>query len=138
MKTGSHVQSHINKYAKKDISQMYKDFNISDDGYNDQQVRFNRDIYGMNIGDKKIETTLYRFFRSFNNLFSMILLVLIVVSFFTDVIFTSNYRRNGTTCLMLVVIFLISGFERISCTNRTNPLIKNIITSIKKVVALRL
>ena len=28
MKTGSHVQSHINKYAKKDISQMYKDFNI--------------------------------------------------------------------------------------------------------------
>ena len=45
MKTGSHVQSHINKYAKKDISQMYKDFNISDDGYNDQQVRFNRDIY---------------------------------------------------------------------------------------------
>lgn len=40
---------------------MYKDFNISDDGYNDQQVRFNRDIYGMNIGDKKIETTLYRF-----------------------------------------------------------------------------
>ena len=53
MKTGSHVQSHINKYAKKDISQMYKDFNISDDGYNDQQVRFNRDIYGMNIGDRK-------------------------------------------------------------------------------------
>ena len=40
MKTGSHVQSHINKYAKKDISQMYKDFNISDDGYNDQQVRY--------------------------------------------------------------------------------------------------
>ena len=32
MKTGSHVQSHINKYAKKDISHMYKDFNISDDG----------------------------------------------------------------------------------------------------------
>ena len=28
MKTGSHDQSHINKYAKKDISQMYKDFNI--------------------------------------------------------------------------------------------------------------
>ena len=54
MKTGSHDQSHINKYAKKDISQMYKDFNISDDGYNDQQVRFNRAIYGMNIGDKKI------------------------------------------------------------------------------------
>ncbi len=92
---------------------MYKDFNISDDGYNEQQVRFNRDIYGMNIGDKKIETTLYRFFRSFNNLCSMILLVLIVVSFFfTDVIFTSNYRRNATTCLMLVVIFLISGFVR--------------------------
>ena len=113
MKTGSHDQSHINKYAKKDISQMYKDFNISDDGYNDQQVRFNRDIYGMNIGDKKIETTLYRSFRSFNNLFSMILLVLIVVSFFTDVIFTSTYRRNGTTCMMLVVIFLISGFVRI-------------------------
>ena len=83
MKTGSHVQSHINKYAKKDISQMYKDFNISDDGYNDQQVRFNRDIYGMNIGDKKIETTLYRFFRSFNNLYRTILLVLLVVEYFS-------------------------------------------------------
>ena len=97
MKTGSHDQSHINKYAKKDISQMYKDFNISDDGYNDQQVRFNRDIYGMNIGDKKIETTLYRFFRSFNNLFSMILLVLIVVSFFTDVIDVYKRQHRGNS-----------------------------------------
>ena len=112
MKTGSQIQSRVSEYAKKDISQMYKDFNISDDGYNQQQVRFNRDIYGLNIDDKKIETTLYRFFRSFNNLFSMILLVLILVSFFTDVIFTSNYRRNATTCLMLVIIFLISGFVR--------------------------
>ena len=40
MKTGSQIQSRVSEYAKKDISQMYKDFNISDDGYNDQQVRF--------------------------------------------------------------------------------------------------
>ena len=137
MKTGSHVQSHINKYAKKDISQMYKDFNISDDGYNDQQVRFNRDIYGMNIGDKKIETTLYRFFRSFNNLFSMILLVLIVVSFFTDVIFTSNYRRNGTTCLMLVVIFLISGFVRFVQEMRSKKAVDSLIELINTNVQTR-
>lgn len=137
MKTGSHDQSHINKYAKKDISQMYKDFNISDDGYNDQQVRFNRDIYGMNIGDKKIETTLYRFFRSFNNLFSMILLVLIVVSFFTDVIFTSNYRRNGTTCLMLVVIFLISGFVRFIQEMRSKKAVDSLIELINTNVQTR-
>ena len=38
MKTGSQIQSRVSEYAKKDISQMYKDFNISDDGYNQQQV----------------------------------------------------------------------------------------------------
>ena len=127
MKTGSQIQSRVSEYAKKDISQMYKDFNISDDGYNQQQVRFNRDIYGLNIDDKKIETTLYRFFRSFNNLFSMILLVLILVSFFTDVIFTSNYRRNATTCLMLVIIFLISGFVRFIQEMRSKKAVDSLI-----------
>ena len=105
MKTGSHDQSHINKYAKKDISQMYKDFNISDDGYNDQQVRFNRDIYGMNIGDKKIETTLYRFFRSFNNLFSMILLVLILVSF------RNNKGKFSNDFKFMIIIFINNNWR---------------------------
>lgn len=48
MKTGSRDKSHINKYAKKDISQMYKDFNISDDGYNDQHNR--TELFGINMG----------------------------------------------------------------------------------------
>ena len=137
MKTGSQIQSRVSEYAKKDISQMYKDFNISDDGYNQQQVRFNRDIYGLNIDDKKIETTLYRFFRSFNNLFSMILLVLIVVSFFTDVIFTSNYRRNATTCLMLVIIFLISGFVRFIQEMRSKKAVDSLIELINTNVQTR-
>ena len=137
MKTGSQIQSRVSEYAKKDISQMYKDFNISDDGYNQQQVRFNRDIYGLNIDDKKIETTLYRFFRSFNNLFSMILLVLILVSFFTDVIFTSNYRRNATTCLMLVIIFLISGFVRFIQEMRSKKAVDSLIELINTNVQTR-
>ena len=137
MKTGSQIQSRVSEYAKKDISQMYKDFNISDDGYNQQQVRFNRDIYGLNIDDKKIETTLYRFFRSFNNLFSMILLVLILVSFFTDVIFTSNYRRNATTFLMLVIIFLISGFVRFIQEMRSKKAVDSLIELINTNVQTR-
>ena len=32
MKTGSQIQNRVSEYSKKDISQMYKDFNISDDG----------------------------------------------------------------------------------------------------------
>ena len=96
-----------------------------------------QDIYGLNIDDKKIETTLYRFFRSFNNLFSMILLVLILVSFFTDVIFTSNYRRNATTFLMLVIIFLISGFVRFIQEMRSKKAVDSLIELINTNVQTR-
>ncbi|WP_455542963.1 magnesium-translocating P-type ATPase [Intestinibacter sp.] len=112
MKTEDQIQTRIYEYAKKDISRLYKDFNITDKGYSEQQVHFSRERYGINIGDRKKDTDLYRFFRAFINPFSVILLMLIFVSFFTDVLLASNYRRNATTCLMLVIIFLISGFVR--------------------------
>ncbi|MFR5881564.1 MAG: hypothetical protein ACLUEQ_12560 [Cloacibacillus evryensis] len=51
--------------------------------------------------------------RAFINPFTMILFVLAVISFITDVLLVSNFSRNITTVVIICVMILISGAIRL-------------------------
>ena len=54
--------------------------------------------WGANVvAGRRADTVLYRLRRAFVTRFSMILLVLAVISFVTDVLLASNFSRNLTT-----------------------------------------
>ena len=109
----SSIHKRILHYAYITTDALYRDFQISEYGYNNEQVEKNREQYGSNVltGRAK-DTVIYRLRRAFINPFTVILLVLAGISFITDVLLASNFSRNMTTVLIILCMVLISGMVR--------------------------
>lgn len=104
----------LKKYALEDISSVYEDFHLSQDGLNEAQIFQMRNKYGSNqIGYAVKNSFLHHLKRAFINPFSIILFVLAAVSFITDVCLQSNYGRNGTTVIIILSMLLLSGTVRL-------------------------
>lgn len=104
----------LKKYALEDISSVYEDFHLSQDGLNEAQIFQMRNKYGGNqIGYAVKNSFLHHLKRAFINPFSIILFVLAAVSFITDVCLQSNYGRNGTTVIIILSMLLLSGTVRL-------------------------
>lgn len=104
----------IKKYAYREVSQIYKDFEVSADGLSWKQVEVMRERYGVNrFLQRKNDTMLRRLRRAFINPFNVILLALGMISLATDVIFASDFARNATTAIIIFSMILISGVIRL-------------------------
>lgn len=104
----------IKKYAYREVSQIYQELEISQDGLSRSKVAVMREKYGINsFSQRKTDTMLYRLRRAFINPFNMILLILGMISLVTDVILASNFARNATTAIIIFSMILISGLIRL-------------------------
>jgi Mg2+-importing ATPase len=113
MKKKSIAHRRVLDYAYMNISSLYRDFHISKQGYNDEQVEESRTQYGKNIlSGRSSDTVLYRLRRAFVNPFTVILFFLAIISFLTDVVLASNFSRNITTTVIIFCMLLISGIVR--------------------------
>lgn len=100
-------------YAYMDIAALYQDLHLSQQGYNNKQAEESRAEYGKNIlSGRASDTVLYRLRRAFINPFTVILFVLAVISFLTDVVLASNFSRNITAVAIILSMLLISGIVR--------------------------
>lgn len=107
------MNQRINYYAHQSIDTLFHDFHITDKGYNQKQVKINRKQYGSNeIIMHKNNKIRYRLQHAFINSFSIILFILAIVSFITDVLFSSNYSRNMTTLIIIMIMLILSGIIR--------------------------
>lgn len=115
MNSDHSIHRRIFEYSHKGICELYQDFHISQDGYNEKQVEQSREQYGDNTINKRVcDTVFYRLRRAFINPFTIILFVLAAISFVTDVLLSSNFSRNMTTVLLILSMLLISGIIRFS------------------------
>lgn len=113
MKGNASIHKRVIHYAHTKIDVLYKDLQISKNGYNEEQVERRREQYGSNaLNGRATNTVFYRLQRAFINPFSIILLVLAGISFLTDVLLASNFSRNITTVLIILCMLLISGIVR--------------------------
>lgn len=107
------VHPRITRYASLPLETLFHDLQTSPQGYSSRQAAQSRERYGQNqYTAHQTDTVLFRIRRAFVNPFSLILTVLAVISFCTDVVFASNYSRNITTCLLIVGMLLLSGIVR--------------------------
>lgn len=113
MKDGSSIHQRVLHYAHTGTDALYRDFHISEDGYDNAQVEESRQQYGSNLltGRAK-DTVLHRLRRAFINPFTIILFFLAIISFVTDVLLASNLGRDMTTVLIILCMLLISGIVR--------------------------
>ncbi|MCC8141074.1 MAG: magnesium-translocating P-type ATPase [Lachnospiraceae bacterium] len=107
------IHERVSDYAQMDPEFIFLNLHMPETGLSDEDVGKSRKRYGENIliGQKK-ETTAHLLARSFFTPFSIVLLLLAVVSLFTDVILASNFSRNITTFIIIIVMLIVSGVIR--------------------------
>ena len=109
----SSVHPRIRRAAQQEVDQVLNDLGLSPDGLSPGQVEQNRVRYGSNtISDRAADTIPFRLRRAFVNPFTVILFVLTLISFVTDVVLASNFSRNVTTVLIMLCMLLLSGTVR--------------------------
>lgn len=114
MKDGKSIHNRLEKYAFLDQKKLEQDFDITNNGYNEEQVERSKVRYGSNvIGGKATDSIWYRLRRAFINPFTIILLCLAFIWLITDVLFASNYTRNFTTIAIILGMVLVSGIIRL-------------------------
>lgn len=113
MKATSIAHWRVLDYAYMDLDMLFRDFHISGQGYNEEQVEESRIRYGRNsLSGRATDTVFYRLRRAFLNPFTIILFVLACISFLTDVVLASNFSRNITTVVIILCMLLVSGAVR--------------------------
>lgn len=96
--------------AQNDVNWNYKRTNSSIQGLSSENVMVNRVQFGSNvIASNKKKSLVKRVLESYINPFTAILFALAVVSFFTDVIFSSPEERSYVTIIIIMVMVIVSG-----------------------------
>ena len=104
----------IKKYAYREVSKIYQELEVSQEGLAQSRVELMREKYGVNSFSKqKNDSMIRRLRRAFINPFNVILLVLGLISLATDVVLVSNFTRNATTAVIIFSMILISGTIRL-------------------------
>lgn len=103
----------INWAATHNENEILKKYSSSVHGIDGEKAEELQSEYGKNaITYGKKNSTAKRLFSAFINPFTVVLLVLAVISVFTDIVFVSEDERNFATVIIITVMVLISGILR--------------------------
>ena len=92
------------------LESTFADYKTSALGLVDDQVEENRDAYGENVITKGQEDSMIKkIYESIINPFTVILLVIALVSFITNVWLAKPGEQDPTTSIIIVTLVLISG-----------------------------
>lgn len=132
------IHQRVLDYAYRDSNELYQDFHISDRGYTEEQIEESQIRYGRNVlSSRASDTIFYRLRRAFINPFAIILFVLAMISFMTDVVLASNFSRNITTPAIILGMLLISGIVRFVQELRAKRIADHLIQMISSDVMVR-
>ena len=114
MRDNRAIHGRIREYACKDTDALFRELGLSAQGCTGQEAEERRTRYGSNrLAGRASDTVLYRLRRAFINPFSIVLFVLALISFVTDVLLASNFSRDMTTVVIILAMLLISGVVRL-------------------------
>ena len=109
------------KLARTSNEYIFEVFNSSLNGLTEVQVEEARERYGNNeITHEKNDSFIKRFIDAFINPFTVVLLVLALISMFTDIIIPQEGEKNFTTVLIIFIMVTISGVLRFIQESRSN------------------
>ena len=113
------VENIIADYAKKDINQLFLDFNTRKTGLNQIEADERLEEYGKNIIDIKNSNNLFeRLKEAIINPFNIVLIVVAIITYITDVIIAET--PSYATFVMLVIIVILSAIISFIQTEKSN------------------
>lgn len=96
--------------SNMDLNTLFREMNTSYNGLSENLVEIIRKESGSNeISHEKKDPIIKRLFDAFINPFTSILLILAAISFYTDVILVSEYKRDLTAVIIILTMVTISG-----------------------------
>ena len=119
------VENVIVDYAKKDINQLFLDFNTRKTGLNQIEADERLEEYGKNIIDIQNSNNLFaRLKEAIINPFNIVLIVVAIVTYITDVIIAET--PSYATVVMLVIIVILSAVISFIQTEKSNSAAKKL------------
>lgn len=98
------------KLRRKEILKRY---NNTYSGYDVSKVELMREKYGKNeLSHKREKSIIKRLIEAFINPFTIILLILAIISFITDIIIVESGKKDGTSVIIVTSMVLLSGVLR--------------------------
>ncbi|EQF22958.1 magnesium-translocating P-type ATPase [Clostridioides difficile CD160] len=89
---------------------LLNEYKNSYNGYSEKMVNIMRDKYGNNeITQKSGNSMIKKFVKAFVNPFTIVLFILAIISFVTDVILAKPADKNVTTVIIVLTMVAISG-----------------------------
>ena len=119
------VENIIASYAKRDINQLFLDFNTRKTGLNQIEADERLEKYGKNIIDIKNSNNLFeRLKEAIINPFNIVLIVVAIITYITDVIIAET--PSYATFVMLVIIVILSAIISFVQTEKSNNAAKKL------------
>ena len=119
------VENVIAEYAKKDINQLFLDFNTRKTGLNQIEADERLEEYGKNIIDIQNSNNLFeRLKEAIINPFNIVLIVVAIITYITDVIIAE--MPSYATFVMLVIIVILSAIISFIQTEKSNNAAKKL------------
>ncbi|MGL5379633.1 magnesium-translocating P-type ATPase [Clostridium sp.] len=104
------INSKLLRIAKLDVDSLVKKMGVSYQGLDYEKIIEMRESYGANtITTREKESTFKKLVKAFINPFTIVLLFLAVISFFTDVIMADSLEKNPTSVIIIITMVSISG-----------------------------
>ncbi|MCR4634366.1 MAG: magnesium-translocating P-type ATPase [Erysipelotrichaceae bacterium] len=102
------VEEKLTAFSALSVNEVYDRFSISNDGLSGEQIEAGREKYGPNIiNSGKKDSVFSRLKEAIINPFNIVLLIVVGVSYFTDVVLSPV--PSYATILMLLIIVTISS-----------------------------
>ncbi|MBO5527580.1 MAG: HAD-IC family P-type ATPase, partial [Erysipelotrichaceae bacterium] len=102
------LEQQLTSFSMMSPAEVFERFGLNNDGLNAEQIEKGREKYGENVISTGNENSIFtRIRESLINPFNVVLLVVIAVSYFTDVVLAD--APSFATIIMLIIIVLISS-----------------------------
>lgn len=118
----------VKKIANSQVDETLKQFNTSANGLTTKQADKNREKYGANeIAKRSNDSTWHFFVEAFMTPFTVVLLILATLSFFTNYVFVPADQKDLSTVIIMLTMVIISGMTSFIQNVRTNDAVQDLL-----------
>ena len=123
--------------SKMEITDVFKKFNSSFEGLTEEQVNDSILKYGQNIVKyKKDKSNFKKMIEAFINPFTMILMILAIVSVFTDIILVEKGNQDYIAVVIILAMVIISGILKYTQEIRSGEAAEKLLEMIETTAAI--
>ncbi|MDH6366868.1 MULTISPECIES: magnesium-translocating P-type ATPase [unclassified Breznakia] len=121
VKKAKTLKARLKQAAKLPIMNLLDMLDSGMDGFDETHVEEQMEMFGENVlTSKQPDSVWKRLFDAFINPFSLILIILVVISYFTDVVLMPDKKQDWTTIIIVSIMVISSGLLRFIQESRSS------------------